>query len=426
MFAGMQTERPRLKKSAFPDQNLPAVPKRGPEKSPKKRKPLTRNRDALPQDPGSDICDCSGADEEVSDPDPDIHNCSEANEENSPGTSRPPIPGVIEEFLSQGRSSSPPVEELRVGNGKKSVPVQVTSGDLLSPFISVVKTDAVINTLSGIPTLKMFAMMAECVRLQVKDRRVKKLSIEERVLLTLMKLKLDLSFSVLAIIFQIVTAQTCKVIFIETLECLSASLRPFIPFPSKAEVQMNMPKCFKNFPNCRVVLDCTEISIQQPKCLKCRIKLYSQYKSTTTVKFLTGVTPGGLLSFISKAYGGRASDKAIFEQSNLLSMLERGDEIMVDRGFLIEDICQQYGVKLIRPAFLKQKKQFTQQEADLSKSIAAARVHIERSNQRIKMFNLFNSKIKWNLVNYIEDAFLVVCAITNLCSPILAEDKFDK
>jgi len=57
-----------------------------------------------------------------------------------------------------------------------------------------------------------------------------------------------------------------------------------------------------------MLLDCTEITIQKPKCLLCRIKLYSNYKSNYTVQFMLGESPGGLIIFISKAFEGRASE----------------------------------------------------------------------------------------------------------------------
>jgi hypothetical protein len=39
--------------------------------------------------------------------------------------------------------------------------------------------------------------------------------------------------------------------------------------------------------------------------------------------------------FISKAFGGRASDKFIVEKSGFMNYLLPGDEIMADRGFTI-------------------------------------------------------------------------------------------
>lgn len=61
---------------------------------------------------------------------------------------------------------------------------------------------------------------------------------------------------------------------------------------------------------------------------------------------------------------------------------------MVDQGFLIDELCEINRWKCIRPPFLKEKKQFTKAESILTSKIAAARVHVERSNQRIKSFKI--------------------------------------
>ena len=84
--------------------------------------------------------------------------------------------------------------------------------------------------------------------------------------------------------------------------------------------------------------------------------LYSHYKGTYTCKIMTAVSPSGHLIYRSKAYGGRASDKSIFEQTDFIKMLDKGDSIMADKGFLIDEICNKFDVKLTRPAFLKDKR----------------------------------------------------------------------
>ncbi|XP_050065906.1 chaperonin CPN60, mitochondrial-like [Aphis gossypii] len=56
-------------------------------------------------------------------------------------------------------------------------------------------------------------------------------------------------------------------------------------------------------------------------------------------KFMTCVTPAGIISFISQGYGGRASDKFIFENSNVIDLLDENDAIMADKGFLINSLC---------------------------------------------------------------------------------------
>lgn len=185
-----------------------------------------------------------------------------------------------------------------------------------------------------------------------------------------------------------------------------------------------MPYCFKKFPNTRVVLVCTEIQIQKPKCLSCRIKLYSNYKSTFTLKFLIGVSPGGLITYISQPYGGRASDRSLFVQSGLIQKMNSSDAIMVDKGFLIDDLCMSKNIQIIRPPFLKNKIQFSKSEALLNKDIASARVHIERINQRLKVYKILQNKFMWSHNYLAYDIITIIGGICNLSFQIFANDKF--
>ncbi|XP_045461665.1 uncharacterized protein LOC123671718 [Harmonia axyridis] len=86
--------------------------------------------------------------------------------------------------------------------------------------------------------------------------------------------------------------------------------------------------------------------------------------------------------------------------------------------------CHQFKIKLIRPPFSKDKKQLSTEEALLNAKIAAARVHIERVNQRIKIFKILGGKLQWSLVKKVEDIFTIACAVTNLSNSIFAEHRF--
>lgn len=140
---------------------------------------------------------------------------------------------------------------------------------------------------------------------------------------------------------------------------------------------------------------------------------------------MTGVSPAGMITFISDAYGGRASDKLIFEESNLIDkLLPNRDALMVDKGFLIDEMCAMHKIKLIRPNFLRNKKQRSAEEAHLNQEIASARIHIERSNQRLKIFKIISGKLQWALVAKIDEIFTIICGITNLSAPILSDERF--
>ena len=85
---------------------------------------------------------------------------------------------------------------------------------------------------------------------------------------------------------------------------LFQELRPLNPFPSRDIIQRNMPSCFHSFPNLRVILDCTEIFVQKSSSLVNQNLSFSHYKHHTTVKFLIGITPSGVISLVSEGFGG--------------------------------------------------------------------------------------------------------------------------
>lgn len=274
-------------------------------------------------------------------------------------------------------------------------------------------------------TFEQFNVLCTCVEKLMVQLEMEKscvMDVNNMMLLTLTKLKLNISNICLAGMFKI-SRPTVKKYFVTMIMLLHICLKPFIHFTDQKTNMMNLPNHFKPFPETRVVIDCTEFSVATPSCLKCRNMLYSNYKSKHTLKLLLGVSPCGVITFVSKLYGGRASDKEMFIQSGLINKCEVGDAIMADRGFLIDEVCSKAGVKLIRPPFRNGKRRFTSEEATSTVTIARARVHIERVNQRIKAYK-FLSHIEIEFLNVIDEIVFVICGLVNLSSPILGPDSF--
>ncbi|XP_051164805.1 uncharacterized protein LOC127283766 [Leptopilina boulardi] len=240
--------------------------------------------------------------------------------------------------------------------------VQVTSGDLISSFFDhFLKTDQQLSTATGIECFQLFDSIVDAFSEAAPELKstTRVLNIRDRILLTFVKLKQNVSYSFLSLLFPTVTIRNCSEIIYNTLDILEIVLKPMIHFSSQDEISRNIPLCFANYPNTTIILDCTEIGIQKPKNLCCQINCYSHYKGGYTIKFMTGVTPAGTLSYVSKVYGGRASDKAIFSQSFLVDHLPKGSSVMVDKGFLIDDLCIDNKLNLIRPSFLRKQSQFS-------------------------------------------------------------------
>ena len=128
-------------------------------------------------------------------------------------------------------------------------------------------------------------------------------------------------------------------------------------WPSRAKVDQHLPADFKDkYPSTRVISDYTEISCQRPKSLCLNSELFSSFKNHTTLKGLVGISPGGAISFINQLYSGLISDREIVTRSGFLNLpFDRGDSVMADKGFTVEDLLP-LGVSLNIPPFLGRGK----------------------------------------------------------------------
>lgn len=251
----------------------------------------------------------------------------------------------------------------------------------------------------------------------------------QMLLLTLMHLRLNLDFKDLAYRFGIVSS-TASNIFYNCLFALYCGLWEFIHWPDRHTVSSNVPRCFKDAFGDRVtaILDCFEIFIERPANLIAANQCWSHYKHHHTVKVLIAITPQGSISYISKSWGGRSSDKLVTEYSNILNLLQPGDLILADRGFRINDVFNLYGAEVIQPAFTNGRNQLHPLDVEATRNLAHVRIHVERviGNLRQK-YRILHSKLPLSLVaksttdaKVVLDQILIVCsALTNMCPTVV-------
>ena len=176
---------------------------------------------------------------------------------------------------------------------------------------------------------------------------------------------------------------------------------------------MNLPKCFKYFPNTRVVIDCTEFYVQKPSLPSSQRVTWSNYKHQNTFKLLVGISPSGTFTFLSKLFSGSISDKRIVEQSGFLDKLQYGDDVMADRGFLIRGSVTMRLATLNIPPFAM-GKQLSSAAVTKTRRIANARIHVERAIGRLKSFKILQGVIPMNLRPILDQVVFVCAALTNL------------
>lgn len=250
--------------------------------------------------------------------------------------------------------------------------------------------------------------------------------VPQKLVIFLMKMKLGISFASIAVLFGLHRTAVSRIFFF-VLRNLLSSMEQFIPEPSQANVRATMPACFKlHYPNCRFIIDCTEVRTEEPPTVEQRRSLFSHYKGCYTIKFLIAILPNGAVTFVSKAYGGRASDTHITLESGFLDRIEPGDVVLADKGFpgIRAPVEGSKGI-VILPPFSRGNVQFTYEELQQTYHIAQVRIHVERAIQRIKMFNIVNARVPNDLIPHMSDIMRMCCILVNLQPSILSAQRHE-
>ena len=110
--------------------------------------------------------------------------------------------------------------------------------------------------------------------------KVKKLSLEEEFLAVMIQLRCGFRHRDTARFFGISEAWfSC--IFTTWICLLSDVLSDLCKFPSREVTKETMPPCFVDFPDTRIVLDCTEIFSQQASSTRARKQMFARINTMT-------------------------------------------------------------------------------------------------------------------------------------------------
>lgn len=115
--------------------------------------------------------------------------------------------------------------------------VQVCTGDISVPFVSLLDTKAKLITMTGIPTFQVLDKIVELFCTKFPDIRTHQLGVRERIILVFIKLKQDISFAVLAVFFLNISLSTCRSIYISTIPLLGSIFENLIYWPSMSNMK---------------------------------------------------------------------------------------------------------------------------------------------------------------------------------------------
>ncbi|XP_078660785.1 uncharacterized protein LOC144905167 [Branchiostoma floridae x Branchiostoma belcheri] len=176
-----------------------------------------------------------------------------------------------------------------------------------------------------------------------RSGRERSLSFEEEFFLVLVKLKSGDFNQQIAGRFGISTSQVSK-IFTTWLNFLHRELRLLFEMKTSWDKPETIPECFRRYDRLVSVIDCTELQVEMAGTLQARKETYSNYKNRDTIKFMVGMSPNLTVNFVSKAYGGRASDKHItLTSAAFINQLPPKSVIIADKGFNVSKELQSRG-----------------------------------------------------------------------------------
>uniref|UniRef100_A0A3Q1EF41 Transposase Helix-turn-helix domain-containing protein n=1 Tax=Acanthochromis polyacanthus TaxID=80966 RepID=A0A3Q1EF41_9TELE len=162
--------------------------------------------------------------------------------------------------------------------------------------------DPEVKFYTGLPSFALLMGVLMLIRPSLPNTE-RKLSHFQMLLLTFMRLRLNLPLDHIAHLFDISRTTTSN-LFYDTVSVLFAHLSPLVLWPKRHYLQTSMPHQHVEMFGDRVavIIDCFELCIERAQTLRAKAETYSNYKSRHTMKYLTG----------------RASDKLIAETSGFL------------------------------------------------------------------------------------------------------------
>lgn len=212
---------------------------------------------------------------------------------------------------------------------------------------------------------------------------------------------------------------------------LYARINNFVHWAKRHCFQATMPHQFlEAFEKCAtIIVDCFEIHTGRPSNSQAHAQAFSHYKGTHTMKYLIGITPQGAVAFISKGWGGRASDKHITENYGLLNKLLPGDIVLADRGFDIKDSVGMMCAEVKVPA-VTNGRCLDVKDVENTRAIAHLRIHVERVIDSMRnKYTMIHKRIPISLLLPREGEEMtnpdkivnVCCSLFNICPSVVVK-----
>lgn len=255
-----------------------------------------------------------------------------------------------------------------------------------------------------------------------------KLSKFQQLLLTLMRLRLDLRNQDLAYRFGVKVSTVTRTVH-QMVSIMSSTLVPTAVFwPSRAELRKNLPAALRSsHPDCAVIIDCFTVPFEEPVSRG----NHQQQRVVTgcnVLKYLIGVAPQGVVTFVSRGMLGNVSDKSLTEGCGLLCKLLPGDVVLASRDLDIADSVAARGARFKAAGSYRGDANAGSEDsplADASSDNASVQRHVDKVISMVKQrYAMLTGPIesafttaseRTSNLSTFDKIVQVACALNNLC-----------
>ena len=307
---------------------------------------------------------------------------------------------------------------------------------------TILQSDKDVKFFTGLPSLTYFNKLHDLIAPYVRRRWTgflarpknirnfkkvparfgpeRKISSKGEFLLTLMRLRLGLLGKDLAKRFSI-SESLCSRIFFAWLRATRKVVECMVEVEDQETIISCKPDRFRDLPDLHSIIDCTEIFIETPKDLFLQSATWSDYKHHNTIKILVACSPHSSVMFVSPAYLGRISDKALTLDCGYLDQLPMHSMIMADKGFNIGNECADRCISLHVPPGKRGQSQMSKACVAKTKKIANRRILIEQVIRRMKTFRILSQELPLSLVPHVDDIVMACAGLCNIHKPIYTD-----
>lgn len=238
------------------------------------------------------------------------------------------------------------------------------------------------------------------------------LSLRDRLLMTLMWLKLYLNTNVLGYLFGVDGSTASRDVrnLLPALREVGEGTLGWLEPPKRGQTK-NLAQAMLEYPDLLAIVDATEQPVRRSSVEAVQREHYSGKKKCHTRKTQIIVNEHGIIRDVSRSTPGHVHDLEHFRQSGAAERIPRQVGVGGDAGYQgLQDELPQHSVAT--PHKARRGHPLTQAEKDINREFSRTRIIVENTICELKHFKVLAERFRHH-VNLYDDAFRAVVAIVN-------------